>query len=189
MIVEFQHGIRQLRRGVPEEMFCPDLFATIEEAQAAAASYWPPGSEIIVRSQDYVATRGRQTADPIDLWHCDTCDTTVVASAKHDPNSANCLMFQERNREHELIGSRDNPKGEAHGWIQWKGTNVCVDLHCKCGTHGHFDGDFMYAVQCKDCGRKYRVGQNIALIELTTPEMIEIEERYGARYKEFSEDD
>jgi len=129
-------------------------------------------------------------ADPaVGWWTCDTCNTTVAASGKHEPNDAMCRMFQDRNREHELIGSRDNPEGDAHGWIQWKGTDVCVDLHCACGSHGHFDGYGMYAVKCVDCGRKYRVGQNIALIELTTPEMVAIEEKYGERYEQFSDHD
>ncbi len=43
---------------------------------------------------------------------------------------------------------RDNPPTEAGGWIQWKGTDVCIDLHCVCGNNGHVDGDFMYEVQC-----------------------------------------
>jgi hypothetical protein len=71
---------------------------------------------------------------------------------------------------YESIYSRDNPEGEAHGWIQWKGTNVCIDLHCKCGAHMHFDGDFLYHFSCPHCGRKYALGQNVALIELTEDE-------------------
>jgi hypothetical protein len=67
---------------------------------------------------------------------------------------------------------RDNPEGEAHGWIQWKGTNVCMDVHCKCGAHGHIDAEFAYFIKCAHCGRIYATGQNIKLIELTTPEQI-----------------
>jgi len=65
------------------------------------------------------------------------------------------------------VYSQDNPEGDAYGWIQWKGTNVCIDLHCKCGYHDHFDGDFFYYFECPKCHRKYAVGQNIKLIELT----------------------
>lgn len=71
---------------------------------------------------------------------------------------------------YDQIYARDNPAGDAHGWIQWKGTDVCVDLHCKCGAHMHFDGDFLYHFECPHCHRKYAVGQNIALIELTPVE-------------------
>lgn len=56
---------------------------------------------------------------------------------------------------------------EAHGWIQWKGTDVCIDLHCKCGFLGHFDGDFLYFYECPQCHAKYAVGQIVKLIPLT----------------------
>lgn len=36
-------------------------------------------------------------------------------------------------------------------FIQWKGTNVCMDFHCECGEHLHFDGYFAYAVKCPSC--------------------------------------
>jgi hypothetical protein len=58
------------------------------------------------------------------------------------------------------------PKGP-YGWIQWKGTDVCIDLHCACGYHGHVDTDFFYFYQCPSCKAKYAVGQNVALIPLS----------------------
>lgn len=66
-----------------------------------------------------------------------------------------------------IYGAEDAAvKGKPHGWIQWKGTNVCIDLHCPCGAHAHFDGEFFYAYECV-CGKKYAVGQVVNLIELT----------------------
>jgi hypothetical protein len=56
---------------------------------------------------------------------------------------------------------------DSHGWIQWKGTDVCIDLHCVCGYQGHIDGDFFYYYECAACGAKYAVGQNVKLIPLT----------------------
>lgn len=38
-------------------------------------------------------------------------------------------------------------------FIQWKGTDVCMDFYCDCGAQGHFDGDFAYAVKCQHCGQ------------------------------------
>lgn len=76
---------------------------------------------------------------------------------------------------YEQVYGRDNPEGESHGWIQWKGTNVCMDLHCSCGHHGHFDGDFFYHFQCPACGKKFAVGQNVALIPLTDEEVAHLE--------------
>lgn len=47
--------------------------------------------------------------------------------------------------------------GEPHGWIQWKGTRVCMDFHCRCGAHGHVDAGFAYTVQCQECGQQYEL--------------------------------
>lgn len=65
------------------------------------------------------------------------------------------------------VYSQDNPRDTSHGWIQWKGTDVCMDIHCKCGHHGHFDGDFLYYYSCPECGTKYAVGQVVKFIELS----------------------
>lgn len=67
---------------------------------------------------------------------------------------------------YESVYSQDNPPGDAHGWIQWKGTDVCIDLHCSCGYHGHFDGDFFYYYECPACHVKYALGCNVKLIPL-----------------------
>ncbi len=68
---------------------------------------------------------------------------------------------------YESVYGQDNPEGAAHGWVQWKGTDVCVDLHCACGYHGHYDGYFLYFYECPICKAKYALGQNIKLIPLT----------------------
>ena len=58
------------------------------------------------------------------------------------------------------------PEG-AHGWIQWKGTGVCMDIHCVCGLKvGHVDAEFCYSVKCTACGRVYHCSGYIELIEL-----------------------
>lgn len=36
-------------------------------------------------------------------------------------------------------------------FIQWKGTDVCCDLHCVCGHHAHYDGYFAYNLRCPKC--------------------------------------
>lgn len=58
-----------------------------------------------------------------------------------------------------------------HVWIQWKGTDVCMDVYCECGTHGHIDGDFTYSVKCADCGRAYQVSPWAALIPATPEDL------------------
>ena len=58
-------------------------------------------------------------------------------------------------------------KGNPHGWVQWKGTNVCMDIHCKCGHHSHIDDEFAYNVKCPSCGTIYMCNGHIELIEIT----------------------
>ena len=57
--------------------------------------------------------------------------------------------------------------GFGHGWIQWKGTDVCMDVHCPCGAHGHIDARFAYKIQCAVCKRVFSVGQCVHLYELS----------------------
>lgn len=86
------------------------------------------------------------------------------------------------NQYYKQVYSRDNPEGENYGWIQWKGTDVCIDLHCSCGYHGHVDGDFFYHYECVGCGKKYTVGQNVKLIPLTEEEAQFIEDGGGTGF-------
>jgi hypothetical protein len=64
-----------------------------------------------------------------------------------------------------------------HGWIQWKGTNVCMDVYCACGAHVHVDAEFCYQVECPHCKRVYAVGAYVRLVELTEEEQREGEPR------------
>lgn len=52
-----------------------------------------------------------------------------------------------------------------HGWIQFKGTDICMDVHCKCGELTHVDGSFVYFVECSSCGTVYELNGHIELIE------------------------
>lgn len=56
--------------------------------------------------------------------------------------------------------------GKPHGWIQWKGTGVCMDVYCKCGEHTHVDDEFVYHIKCGKCGTVYFCNGHIELIEL-----------------------
>ncbi len=58
-----------------------------------------------------------------------------------------------------------------YGFIQWKGTDVCMDLHCVCGFHGHVDGDFFYFYKCQ-CGRVYEVGVHVPLLLVTDADIL-----------------
>lgn len=54
-----------------------------------------------------------------------------------------------------------------HLWIQWKGTDVCCDIHCKCGAHLHFDGDFLYFFQCPHCKTYWECGTHMPIYEVS----------------------
>jgi len=56
---------------------------------------------------------------------------------------------------------------DSYGNIQWKGTDVCIDIYCECGEHSHFDGYFMSFIKCGICGSTYRVDTAIELFKLT----------------------
>lgn len=53
------------------------------------------------------------------------------------------------------------PGTDATNFIQWKGTNVCMDFYCPCGEHNHYDDDFAYYVACKSCGAVYQLGTQV----------------------------
>lgn len=47
----------------------------------------------------------------------------------------------------------DEGDDRPHGFIQWKGTDVCMDLDCQgCGESLHVDGSFAYRIRCWSCG-------------------------------------
>jgi hypothetical protein len=58
-----------------------------------------------------------------------------------------------------------------HAWIQWKGTNVCADIHCSCGAHGHIDAQFAYYVRCGACGKLWALSGNVRMVEVTAEEI------------------
>ena len=45
----------------------------------------------------------------------------------------------------------------AHTFIQWKGTDACLDFRCECGWYGHWDGFFAYAIECGGCGKTWEM--------------------------------
>lgn len=61
---------------------------------------------------------------------------------------------------------QDKKEGQPHAWIQWKGTDVCMDVYCKCGKHFHIDAEFAYYVKCPKCKTVYMCNGHIELIEI-----------------------
>ena len=52
------------------------------------------------------------------------------------------------------------------GDVQWKGTDVCIDLECECGWDGHFDGYFMYHIECPGCEKIFKAETAITFTPL-----------------------
>ncbi|MGN6561819.1 MAG: hypothetical protein ACTHMU_04095 [Thermomicrobiales bacterium] len=61
---------------------------------------------------------------------------------------------------------RNKDRQPPYGWIQWKGTDVCMDVHCICGNPLHVDADFCYHIRCAYCGQVYECSGYIDLIPL-----------------------
>jgi hypothetical protein len=53
-----------------------------------------------------------------------------------------------------------------HSWIQWKGTNVCMDVYCSCGQMSHVDAEFAYHIRCPHCGRLWAMCANVRMVEV-----------------------
>jgi uncharacterized protein (DUF983 family) len=45
--------------------------------------------------------------------------------------------------------------------IQWKNTDLCIDLFCACGEKTHFDGYFRQMLQCAKCEAVYRLDNEV----------------------------
>jgi hypothetical protein len=62
------------------------------------------------------------------------------------------------------------PEGsEARMFIQWKGTDVCLDFYCPCGAHSHLDDSFAYFVECPHCGAVFEMGTQVIAKRTTSP--------------------
>lgn len=58
------------------------------------------------------------------------------------------------------------PGGSTAG-LQWKGTDACLDIWCKCGARAHLDDEFVYFYKCAVCERVYAMGSTVRMYELT----------------------
>ncbi len=56
----------------------------------------------------------------------------------------------------DFIDNHDKQKAP-YAFIQWKGTDVCMDFECVCGGRCHFDGFGLYTVRCDHCGAAWEM--------------------------------
>jgi len=57
-------------------------------------------------------------------------------------------------------------KNDNNTFIQWKGTDVCMDFWCECGYHSHIDGYFAYAIKCNGCERYFGLDHTVKIVEI-----------------------
>jgi hypothetical protein len=97
-------------------------------------------------------------------------------------------MASEKATIYEYIQEQDPHHEGTKTFIQWKGTDVCMDFHCKCGLHMHFDCEFLYFVRCSGCGTDYMMSSQVMAIE-TPPHLAEEVAAMGCLWTDAGEDD
>jgi hypothetical protein len=55
-------------------------------------------------------------------------------------------------------------------FIQYKGTDLCADIWCECGTHLHVDTYFAYAVRCWKCQAIWELPQMVTAVKVESTE-------------------
>lgn len=50
--------------------------------------------------------------------------------------------------------------------VQWKGTDLCLDLYCDCGMSSHADGYSFSYVQCPGCDVIYKLQHNVPMTKV-----------------------
>ena len=50
-----------------------------------------------------------------------------------------------------------------NNFIQWKGTDICMDFYCECGVHNHYDGYFAYYIECSGCKQIYKLDTKVMM--------------------------
>jgi len=63
--------------------------------------------------------------------------------------------------DHDLPFDLKSEQPRPNAFIQWKGTDVCMDFWCECGEHSHIDAMFAYAVKCWSCGTVWEMPSHV----------------------------
>ena len=71
---------------------------------------------------------------------------------------------------HNEVWERQRIPEHPSAHIQWKGTDVCMDIYCDCGQQYHIDDSFVYFVKCPYCGSVFMCNPHIELVKLTQEE-------------------
>ena len=76
--------------------------------------------------------------------------------------------------DYDSINKLQHDYDRPSGFLQWKGTDVCMDCYCICGEQFHIDSDFTYYVKCPYCGSVYSCNPNIEFIKILNPELLNL---------------
>ncbi len=60
----------------------------------------------------------------------------------------------------------DGLDGRPNTYVQWQGSDLCLDFNCPCGNWGHLDVGFLFALRCASCGRSWRIAPALLVSEL-----------------------
>lgn len=63
-------------------------------------------------------------------------------------------------------------KAGPHGWIQWKGADVRLEVHCSCGASTHVDAEFASnLIRCGVCDKLWAVCANVRFVEINEADL------------------
>ena len=68
-----------------------------------------------------------------------------------------------RSTDPNIVDARISEKAET--FIQWKGTEVCMDIWCECGAELHIDALSAYAFRCPSCNKTFLLGTRVTVAE------------------------
>lgn len=78
------------------------------------------------------------------------------------------------------------PGTDARNFIQWKGTELCMDFYCPCGHHSHFDGLFAHFIKCGGCAQVYQLGTQVRAfkVEGREPYLVPLEDQSDYKHRQ-----
>jgi len=62
------------------------------------------------------------------------------------------------------FGPTEDSPDVPYAFVQWKGTDACVDINCSCGELTHLDADMPFGVRCPYCKRVWKLGVYVSLL-------------------------
>lgn len=111
--------------------------------------------------------RANKILDALPEWREARAMTTLPQDADYIGTMQGKPANKKAATRDEAWKIQETYEGQSHCWIQWKGTEVCMDFHCVCGNHSHIDELGVYFIKCQSCGKVFMTNGHIELIEIT----------------------